>query len=330
MTRLLTVELRRFFARRLTRFLALGLFLGVVAAGIGMAANTSKDVAAAHQKAERVRSEFVQEQAGARQQCIATVPADEVDQACPPAEAEVPPASAFYRDPRFSFVDHVQDLLRTGAAIGGLVALLLGASIIGAEWQAGTFATLLTWEPRRVRVAAAKTGAAVLGSVAVVAVATGLLVAVAALVAGTSGTFASVVVDRRPQPHFAMQTWAMAGRVAVLIALLAATGAALALLLRHTVAALGVVLGYLIVGEAVIGSLRHGDIRHHLIQSRLAALVEGRYTWMVPVRTPDGGVEFSSDHQRVVYALPAGLELVVVVGALLLIATLVLQRRDVA
>jgi len=37
---------------------------------------------------------------------------------------------------------------------------LLGASLVGAEWHAGTMATLLTWEPRRLRVLAAKLVAA--------------------------------------------------------------------------------------------------------------------------------------------------------------------------
>ena len=31
-------------------------------------------------------------------------------------------------------------------------ALFAGASVAGAEWRAGSMTTLLTWEPRRVRV----------------------------------------------------------------------------------------------------------------------------------------------------------------------------------
>jgi len=36
------------------------------------------------------------------------------------------------------------------------VAWVIGASSIGAEWQARSITTLLTWEPRRARVLAAK------------------------------------------------------------------------------------------------------------------------------------------------------------------------------
>ena len=33
-----------------------------------------------------------------------------------------------------------------------LLGVLLGATLAGADWTAGTMGTLLTWEPRRVRV----------------------------------------------------------------------------------------------------------------------------------------------------------------------------------
>jgi ABC-2 type transport system permease protein len=334
MSRLLGVELRRFFARRVTRFVALGLFLGVVAAGIGMAVSSSRDMAAARGAATREQANFAQAQALAHQDCISHVPADQVDK-CPPAVGgDVPTGAAFFHDPRFSFVDHVQDLLRTGVIVGGLAVLLLVSSFIGAEWQAGTFATLLMWEPRRPRVAAAKVTAGVIGSLVVVTVGTALLVGAAALVAETRGTLHSVLqeagaLQQTARPHFASRTWAMAGRGECVVALLAAGGAALALLLRNTVATLGVAIGYLIIGEGIIGSLRHGDVRHHLLQSRLTALFDGKYSWFVPIRGPEGSVGLSSDHMKVVHALPAGLELLAGAAVLLALATLALQRRDV-
>jgi ABC-2 type transport system permease protein len=178
-------------------------------------------------------------------------------------------------------------------------------------------------------VAAAKVAAVVAGTLVVAAVGTGLLLGTEALVAATHGTFHTVLQDARPQPHFTRATWAMAGRGACVVALVAAMGAGLALLLRHTVAAVGVAIGYLIVGEGIIGSLRHGDVRHHLLQSRLDALLNGTYSWPIPIRTADGGVEFSPQHRVVVHALEAGLEVVALVALLLLIATFILQRRDV-
>jgi len=327
MSRLFNVELRRFFARRITRWSCAALLVGIVAVGIGTFVSNDNDVAAAHRAAQRTADGFAQQQEAAIADCKAHVPPDQVDQ-CGSTD-QVPTADNFYRDPRFSFHDHVRDLIGTGTVIGSLVGLLLAASLIGAEWQAGTFAALLTWEPRRPRVAAAKVAAVVLGGVAIAAVATAVLVGVEALVAATHGTFSSVLQDARPDPQFAAHTWEMAGRGALVVAVVTALGAGLALLLRHTVAAVGVAIGYLIVGEGIIGSLRHGDVRHHLLQSRLDALLNGRYVWPIPIRTPDGWEEFSPEHVAVVHALAAGLELAVVVAALLLVATVALQRRDV-
>ena len=328
MSRLLSVEFRRFFARRLTRWSCVALLLGIAAAGIGTFATSSNDLAAAHRSAARSAERFTEQQKLARQQCVANFPADQVDQNCGTDEP-APPPNAFFADPRFSFHDHVRDLIGTGCVIGSLLGLILAASLIGAEWQAGTFATLLTWEPRRLRVAAAKVTAVVLGSLAIATVGTALLLGVDSLVAATHGTFATVLQEAPRQPHFEEQTWAMAGRAALVVMVVSGIGAALALLLRHTVAALGVAIGYLIVGEGIIGSLRHGDVRHHLLQSRLDALLHGRYEWFLPTRAPDGSISFGPEHMAVVHALNAGIEVLVVLAALFAVALTILQRRDV-
>jgi ABC-2 type transport system permease protein len=327
MNRLLSVEFRRFFARRLTRWSCVALLLGIAAIGIGTFATSSTDVAGAHRSAAQRADRFAVQQQKARQDCLATVPPDQADQCG--IDEQAPPPAAFYSDPRFSFHDHVRDLIETGCVIGSLLGLILGASLIGAEWQAGTFASLLTWEPRRLRVAAAKVTAVVLGSLAIVTVATVVLLGVESLVAATHGTFATLVTDGPRQSHFAKQTWALAGRAGLVVMLVTGIGAALALLLRHTVASLGVAIGYLIVGEGIIGSLRHGDVRHHLLQSRLDALLHGRYEWFIPTRAPDGSVGFSPEHVAVVHALNAGVEALIFVALLYAVALTILQRRDV-
>lgn len=329
MTRLLRIEVRRFFARRLTRWLLAALFVGTVISGIVIAVNSSRDLTGAQRAAEQQRSDYIQSQTLARQDCVTHAPPDQVAQVCPPVDVVAPPASSFVRDPRYSFADHVQDLVRGGISLGGLVAILLAASFIGAEWQAGTFATLLMWEPRRARVAAAKLTAAVVSSATIAVVSGAAVVGTAALAASTRGTMRSVLTDARPRPHLAEQTMTMAGRGVLIVALLAAISGGLALLLRHTVAALAVFIGYLIVGEGILGSLRHGDVRHHLLQSRFSALQEGTYRWFVPVHGADGSTGFSSDHVKVVHALPAGLELAAFTALLLVVAVIALERRDV-
>jgi ABC-2 type transport system permease protein len=333
-TRLLGIELRRFLQRRLTRFACVGLLIAVIAVGIGAYVTTGNDLAAAQRTAQRHHDEFVQSQVEGRRQCLTQVPADQTpDQFCGPADAELPPVRSFYVDPRFSFHDHVRDLVRTGVVVGALVALLLCASFIGAEWQAGTLSALLTWEPRRARVAVAKVTAATAASVAVAATWMALLVAAAALVAATHGTMHTVLqVDpsMARDVHFTRAVCAMAARGLAAVAVIGVAGAALALLLRHTVAALGVAVGYLIVGEGLIGQLHSGDLRHHLLQSRLNALVNGTYSWPIPIRGPGGGIEYSPEHLAVVHASRAAPQLVAVALVLLAVATIVFSRRDVS
>jgi hypothetical protein len=49
--------------------------------------------------------------------------------------------------------------LAVGALLLVMGALVGGASVAGAEWRAGTVTTVLTWEPRRVRLNLARTAA---------------------------------------------------------------------------------------------------------------------------------------------------------------------------
>lgn len=127
-------------------------------------------------------------------------------------------------------------------AIGGLFA---GASMVGAEWRAGTITTLLTWEPRRVRVAVAKLLAAGLLAF-VIAVALLAVFSLAMLPAGFRGD--------RTGTDAAWFGGLVAGglRGGLLVALSAVFGAGVAMVGRNTAAALGLAFAYLVVGENVV------------------------------------------------------------------------------
>jgi ABC-2 type transport system permease protein len=333
MNRLLGMELRRFFARRLTRLLALAMLLGVVAAGIGLAVNSDRDVAGAQAAARAKLAAAVAQNQAARAECVADPPGGDASQCGPAIQASEYPPGAFYSDPRFSFHDHVRELVRTGVYLSALLTLLAAASFVGAEWQAGTFASLLTCEPRRLRVYLAKLAAAVAGSVAIAVVAIAAFVGVAALVAATRGTFATTIPPEREVPpvhHLAGLTLALGARGLGLVAVTAAIAATLATLMRHTVAAVGAVLAYFVIGEGIIGSLRQGDVRHHLLSSYVRAVVDGTYSWLIRIVGPDGSVSFDSRHVRTLHALSSGLLLAGLVVLLIVGTAVVLQRRDVA
>lgn len=128
-------------------------------------------------------------------------------------------------------------------AIGGLFA---GASMVGAEWRAGTMATVLTWEPRRVRVALAKVVAAVvlafLISVALLAV----FSAVLGLVAATRGSTAGVDAE------WVRSYVGAVLRAGALVAGAAGLGLSVGMIGRNTAAALGFAFAYMLIGENIV------------------------------------------------------------------------------
>ncbi len=128
-----------------------------------------------------------------------------------------------------------------------LLGAWLGASLGGADWTSNTMTTLLTWEPRRVRVFVTR---AVVVAVVVMAIIAFLQVVFAGLYdarrpdAGYDGVHPVRICGRtRGQRHCASAVVAAAfGLIAYAIAMIG----------RSTVAALGVLFGYLVLVEGVI------------------------------------------------------------------------------
>lgn len=144
------------------------------------------------------------------------------------------------------------------AIVGGvsflflLMALLGGASFIGAEYKAGTITTVLTWEPRRLRVIGAKLAAA-----AVVAAA--LFVVLEALLAGALAPAAIVRgTTEGADDDFYRSLAGFLGRGALLTGGCAVLGGTIATVGKNTTAALAVVLGYIVIVEQILRGLRPG------------------------------------------------------------------------
>lgn len=143
-------------------------------------------------------------------------------------------------------------------AVGGLLG---GAAVVGGEWRAGTVGTVLTWEPRRLRLHAARLGAcAVLAWLLAFALQAVFLaaflpaVAVHGSSAGADGAWALALI-------------AAMARIAALAALAAVIGGAVATVGRGTAAALAVVGGWLAVGENFVRAWRPGVARHLLAEN---------------------------------------------------------------
>ncbi|MCH7231945.1 ABC transporter permease subunit [Glycomyces sp. L485] len=176
----------------------------------------------------------------------------------------------------FKFHEEGVVLLIGVGIVTGLLAMLLAASTIGAEWSSGGIANLLVWHPNRMRVWSAKLGAVVtvcaLAVVAMLALAFGLLYLTAA-VRGDTGTLDA--------PWWG-DTSERLTRTGVLALGMTVLGSALAMLGRHTAIAGGVIVGYLTVGEMLVTFVRLGiDMRFPELLSVytwIGAWIEGRVT----------------------------------------------------
>jgi ABC-2 type transport system permease protein len=346
---LLKVELGRLFSRRLIRVIAIVALMGFLAIDGILAAKSNTDVAAAHIRADVISQSQYQSclaQVGANKRggltkadCDYQLPASELKNCLAAMSRQgkvtgpgritkeqcVRNSNPYFQDPRFHFADHAADLLSSIAFIFMLLGLLIGSSFIGAEWQSGTFASLLTWEPRRQRVLAAKLAAAVIGIEILAVPLTGVLVGGAVIAANFRGTMDGTTA------HLMAQLGIMAARIFGLIALFTLIGAALASFTRHTVAAVAIVGGYLVVGE-LVGRILSEWWRNHALTAQLTAVIRGRFVYYVQ---PPGGVGSSFtggpqwNGEHFLHAGSAAIIIGLLTFVLVAIASFTLRSRDV-
>jgi len=141
-------------------------------------------------------------------------------------------------------------ILRTATPLAISFASLAAISFVAAEFAAGSMGTWLLFEPRRLRVAASKILAAVIGSVVIALIMFAFMWLMAMLLRGTAS-------DNYSGYQFSPSDWSEAGglfaRSMLLVALFAILGAALAFVLRRTSAVIGLFLGWMLIVEGFIG-----------------------------------------------------------------------------
>jgi ABC-2 type transport system permease protein len=299
-------ELRRVLARRMVRVLLLLAVAGIALAGVVTYLNTEHvsdaDMAGRRQAAD-------QRVAG----CLAgdDIVVREGRERPPP---DIPRTENFCRfvaggvdDPRFE-LEGLKGILQGTTAPLVVVAWLIGASVIGSDWQTRTITTVLTWEPRRVRVLLTKAFACIVVAVGFALLAQALLSLALLPATYLHGTTAGA--DR----GWFVSVLGVLLRGTGLVAIAAAVGFSVASIGRNTAAALGIGFAYFLVIENVVGSLLEG-LRRWLVLGNAIVLVSGE----------DGGGEVIG---RSVVAAAVYLTAVGIV--LLAVATVVFRRRDVA
>jgi hypothetical protein len=305
---LLAGELQRVLARRLVKVLALLAVLGAAVAGVVVYLRTEAVSDAEIQARTRAAQERVEQ---CEQGQDPRVPDGEVGRG---PRVGSPERSEFCRfvvgrvdDPRFK-LRSLKGIFQGTTAPLVIVGWLIGASVIGADWQTRSLSTLLTWEPRRVRVLLIKALACVAVACAFALLAQvllGLALLPSGLIhgttAGTGGTWTRSVLG-------------VLGRGTALVAIASAIGFAVASIGRNTAAALGIGFAYFLVVENVVGSFLAG-LRRWLVLGNAIVLVSGRNS--------GGDVPGRS-------VLAAAFYLTAVAGALMVGAVMLFRRRDVA
>jgi len=323
-TRLLNAEVRRLTARRMFRYLLLASLAVLVLLGVLQAIRSNRDIAGAQARARTEAaleaSRFGSIPPAVVAQCKAGLQPGAPPDACAfhgPTVDEI--YQGIYRDPRYSFAEHAPNVVVGIVTAMSLLGFVIGAGFIGAEWGAGTMASLLTWEPRRLRVLAAKLGAAILVFVAVGAVAIALGMTGSWLIAASRGTTSGTT------SHVVNVMIGRGARGLLLVGFLTGAGCAIAGFTRHTVAAVAATVGYLIIVESILRHVQPGWVRWFLT-TNAAAVLAGRLRLFLP---PPPGGSFGPERILVLHASRGVIYLAGLLAVLVVIWALTFTRRDI-
>lgn len=223
------------------------------------------------------------------------------------AETLLPSPESFWSRTPLDLADVLTDRAVGVTLVVVCLMVVAGSTFAGGDWATGSMKTQLLVEPRRRRVWAAKAVPTLVWSAATTAVALAAFWGVLAAVARSRG----LEIESGVVPDALLQ----AGR-GVLLAAFGALGAfALTMVLRHTVATLGLLFVYAVGGEIALGLLPVDDVaRWSVGRNALEWVHDG----------PAGALELGGAP----YAGPAAFLAALTLAAVLL-SLLVFPRRDV-
>jgi ABC-2 type transport system permease protein len=326
MMRLLEVELTRLRWRRAIVVLLLACVAVPVILLVGYAWSTrplgDAEIAEAKQMAAMEASQpWVAEQ-------IADCEADPENFMGPGAAAADCAASM---TPTYTNYLHRQEMnlesMRTDVGTAALTILtglmmLVGTTFAGHDWNTGSMSNQLLFEPRRLRVWAAKGLAVLVTGAALGAVVLALFWGGASLVASSR--------DLPAPPGVWNDILETQARGVAAIAVGGLLGYALTMLFRSTVATLSLMFGVAIAGSLVIVAVLGEGATRWLLPTNFLAFVLGGFTYFdgsACMSSPDGMV--SGNCERHLSTMDGGVFLAVIVVVGVLLSMWSMQRRDV-
>ncbi|GAA4899386.1 ABC-2 family transporter [Stackebrandtia albiflava] len=311
--KLFVVELRRFASRRSNQVLvlvAIG-FMLLSLSGLTMSSHspTAEEVSTAETQARESREEL----AGEYDECA--VQSSDPARDCGHLTSGYEIDASQFLPGVVVFSEDAADQLSFLFVVFAFCGLLTAGSFIGAEWTSGGMTNLLLWQPRRGKVFAAKTGAAV----SMVSVVTWgyTLVHLGALwaISATRGLVGDLT------PTWWAATFDLAGRLFLVVVLATVLGVAFAMIGRRTVTGIAVVIAYLILVEY------GGQLMSLVIGASIDDLILSTYlvAWI------NDGLDTMRPDYTVVETTPGwlgGLVLIVVTAVVTAVAAVRFQRQD--
>lgn len=338
---LVRAELRRLAKRRITRWMTV-LVLGLMATvAIVIAVENQKPGPAARAEAEAAAArEFQEQQTWMEQEIDACEQAHAtgVDDEFYPADCEeirtwYPAQEEMVEwnlPPAFEFRDEFPDMITVLAALLSMLAFVVGASVVGAEWRTGGMMNLLLWRPRRLQVLGTKL-TALLGTLLGLGVLLG---------AAWTAAFWLIATYRGVTDGMTDGTWqsfALTGVRGMAMVLVAGTiGFTVASIGRHTAAAMGAAIAAIVVGVAGVAIVAQGMLQLQFFErwmwtTYVTAWLERSVVlqdWSVPC-IPSGATGECEQPQYEITWQMAGVGMAIVVVLLLSVAMWQMRRRDV-
>ena len=319
MTRLIWTEVTRLLSRRFTGIAMIMLLLGLAGSQLvlndALSPMSGEQLAASERAYQEAHKEWIASHEQDEQDCR--------DTGAPPDECVVPePTLVEFTGSPTPFTDATGTALRLSAVLVALVAFMIAASYIGAEFSSGSITSWLTFVPRRGHVFWSKLltiagFAALLGLLCVT-----LVFDVALVLAHLHGSRVESVGELAE----------IGARSVLPVVVLAIFGFCVGLLSRHTAGAIGVLLGLVVVWFIRIGPLSSVPWAQRMTpwtpDGNIAAIVDHGYTYSVPIQrsTPDGtNLDFvehsvSLTHGAIYWSI--------ILALLITCSLLIFRRRD--
>jgi len=317
--RLVGAELTRLRSRRLSIVAALVVLAAVALFQLAIHSEVAPSAAAqarGQQAYAQAQKDWQDSHAANVAECVQEGTSQEECESYDPA----PSPQDFSAEPT-AFADVAGFGLTTAAYLAMFASFLVAASFIGAEYSTGSLANWLTFVPQRLKVFGSKAIAVLLGSA--------LLGAVA--VFATLGLTAAQVAHHGGPLVGAGRLAAGSGRAVVLVAVAGLVGYVLALVTRHTVAAIVVPLGYGLVRTVLVAFTADEDaplawLPPYLPELNLKAFLEHGTSYTQYREVPGGDYTDIEKHLSFAHSGLYWLTLLVVA---VVVGGLVFRRRDV-